>query len=95
MALYPFITFADGLQVLHSDIYEEDGVEKMFIHFERPTVYGFDEGRIILPTYQWEYHRNFSDKEIEELETMVRQNAHIFYTYARLGGIESCLTYSS
>ena len=51
--MYPYMTFEDGTEVVHSDLVTDDGTEKVFVHFERPTSDGFDSARCELPSYAW------------------------------------------
>lgn len=51
--LYPYLTFGDGTEVVHSELFNEDGVKKVLVHFERPTEDGFDSARCELPSYIW------------------------------------------
>ena len=49
--MYPYMTFADGTEVVHSQLIHEDGIDKVLVHFERPTDTGFDSARCELPSY--------------------------------------------
>ncbi|WP_347490623.1 hypothetical protein ABDB91_05550 [Desulfoscipio sp. XC116] len=40
--MYPYITFADETEIVHSHISEDNGVQCVEVHFERPTEEGFD-----------------------------------------------------
>lgn len=51
--MYPYLTFDDGTEVMHSDIIEDGGAKKVLVHFERPTETGFDSIRCELPSYTW------------------------------------------
>ena len=88
--LYPYVTLGDGTEVLHSQIIKEDGVEKVEVQFERPIENGFKSARCILPTYEWINIDNYSKEEIEFLTQLVESNAHLFYEFARSGGIANC-----
>lgn len=43
--MYPYMTFEDGTEVVHSDLITDGDIEKVIVHFERPTVEGFDSAR--------------------------------------------------
>ena len=58
------------------------------MHFERPTEDGFDSARCELPSYKWILREGFSDEEIELFEKIAQSNAHLFYEYEELGGID-------
>ena len=47
------LTLSDETEIVHSQIIEEDGIQKIEVHFERPTENGFDSARCILPEYKW------------------------------------------
>ena len=36
--MYPYMTFEDGTEVVHSDLITDGDIEKVIVHFERPTV---------------------------------------------------------
>ncbi|MCM1155956.1 MAG: hypothetical protein NC392_11430 [Roseburia sp.] len=86
--VYPYITLADGTEIVHTQIFEEDGISKVEVHFERPTEEGFDTARCQLPSYTWMTRKGFSEGEMELFEQMVRSNAHLFYKYGANGGVQ-------
>lgn len=51
--MYPYLTFDDGTEVMHSDIIEDGGAKKVLAHFERPTETGFDSIRCEPRSYTW------------------------------------------
>ena len=86
--MYPYITLGDGTQIVHSDIICEEGVEKVYVHFERPTESGFDSARCVLPSYEWiAWEGAFSDDEKRRFERMLKDNAALIYRYADQGGV--------
>lgn len=72
----------DETEITHSHIIEEDSIQKVEVHFERPTDDGFDTARCILPTYSWIKRQGFSDEEIHKFENFLHSNAHLLYKYA-------------
>lgn len=86
--MYPYMTFADETEIVHSHIIEKDGKQYVEVHFERPTEEGFDSARCVLPTYTWIKREGFTDQEISKLERFLRSNAHLLYRYAASGGIK-------
>ena len=36
--MYPYMSFEDGTEVVHSDLITDGDIEKVIVHFERPTV---------------------------------------------------------
>jgi len=92
--LYPYITLGDGTEILHTQIIEEDGIEKVEVHFERPVETGFVTARFVLPSYELIVKENLSNEEMEFFKEFLEHNAHLIYKYARIGGVESCLVFS-
>ncbi|HZX46031.1 MAG: hypothetical protein GXY97_05830 [Clostridiales bacterium] len=86
--MYPYMILFDETEVTHSHIIEEDGMQRVEVHFERPTEEGFDTARCVLPTYTWIKREGFTDKEIDKFEKYLRSNAHLLYRYAANGGIK-------
>ena len=43
----------DGTGITHSQVFEEDGIPKVEVYFERPTSNVFDSARAQLPSYTW------------------------------------------
>ncbi len=86
--MYPYMTLADGTEIVHSQIIEEDDKQKVIVNFERPTEEGFDSARCELPDYKWIYKEGYSDEEIVMFEKLLKSNAHLFYRYAASGGID-------
>ena len=91
--VYPFVKYADETEVVFSSIIvDENGEETLFVHFERPTEYGFDSIRFELPSYKITYKEGkYSDEEIELFRKVVEQGAPYFYKWAREGGIKIAL----
>lgn len=86
--MYPYMTLADETEIVHSQLIEEDGKQKVIVHFERPTEDGFDSARCELPEYKWILREGYSDEEIAMFEQLLRSNAHLLYKYAINGGIQ-------
>ena len=85
--MYPYMTLFDGTEIVHSQIIVENHVQKVMVHFERPTEEGFDSARCELPSYRWISHEGFSDEEMKMWDELVHSNAHLFYKYAANGGM--------
>ena len=85
--MYPYIKLSDETEIVHSHIFEEDGVQKIEVHFERPTEDGFNTARCQLHSYTWLQIDGFSDQEIELFDTLLHSNAHLLYKYAACGGV--------
>lgn len=80
--MYPYMTLADETEIVHSQIIEEDGKQKVIVHFERPTENGFDSARCELPDYKWLLADGYSEEELNVFEKLMKSNAHLFYKYA-------------
>ena len=85
--MYPYMTLYDGTEIVHSQIIEENDMQKIIVHFERPTEDGFDSARCELPEYKWIQKERYSDEEIALFEQLLQSNAHLLYKYAAEGGI--------
>jgi len=86
--MHPYLTFADGTMVLHSDLKPDDDGGRVLVHFERPTDDGFDSMRFELPSYEmtpWE--GSFTDEELAEFRRFLASNAHFLYEFAAEGGL--------
>lgn len=86
--MHPYLTFADGTMVLHSDLKPDDDGGRVLVHFERPTDDGFDSVRFELPSLEmtpWE--GSFSAEEIAGLKRFLISNAHLLYEFAAEGGL--------
>lgn len=86
--MYPYMSLSDETEIVHSQIMEEDGIQKVIVNFERPTEEGFDSARCELPTYHWIEKKGYSEEEIQLFEQLLRSNAHLIYKYAANGGIQ-------
>lgn len=86
--MYPYMTLADETEIVHSHVIEEDGIQKVLVHFERATENGFDSARCELPTYRWLSREGFTDEEIALFEQLLQSNAHLLYKYAANGGVQ-------
>lgn len=85
--MYPYIVLADDTEITHSHLIEDGGVQKVEVHFERPTEQGFDSARCVLPSYHWKFNEGFSEREISFFHEFLQNNAHLLYRYAAQGGV--------
>ena len=87
---YEFAKYPDETLVVFSDIRKkENGEEYIHVTFERPMEYGFDTVVFELPSYDIvEKDGHFSDEEIKEFRETVEKGAHLFFKYARQGGLK-------
>ena len=82
---------ADGTEVVHSQIINEDNIEKVIVHFERPTQFGFNTARYELPSNKWLIIDGYSEECINTFELFINANVELILKYAKSGGILSCL----
>lgn len=83
---YPFMTLPDETVITHSDIYNENGLEKIKVYFEQPVETGFNNATCILPSYKWQEINGFSKEKIIEFQKLLEKGAHIIYKFAKQGG---------
>lgn len=86
--MHPYIKFSDETEVTFSQIINKNDIETVEVHFERPRESGFDTARCELPSYKWLIIEGYSENEIKQFEDFLEHNAHLFYKYAKEGGIE-------
>ena len=88
--VYEFAKYPDETLVVFSDIRKkENGEEYIHVTFERPMEYGFDTVVFELPSYKIvEQDGHFSNEEIQEFKETVERGAHLFFKYARQGGLK-------
>ena len=64
--MYPYVRICkDQTEVSFSQIIQENEIDTIEVHFERPGKKGFDEASIKLPNYEWIYNNGYSDEEIK------------------------------
>ena len=88
--MYPYITIGDDIEVTHSQIIEEEGEQRIYVHFERPVdneKRAFDEAECVVPRYEWKIETGFSADEMNMFNEFLHDNAHLFYRYAETGGV--------
>ena len=84
--MYGYLTFADGTGVAHSEM-KPDGSVK--VYFEKPVEGGFLSATCWLPDYRWENIEGFSEQNIGEFATFLKNNAHIIIEFSQDGGFEN------
>ena len=87
---FEFAKYPDETLVVFSDIRKKDnGEEYIRISFERPTENGFDTVVFELPSYEIvEKEGHYSEEEIKEFRETIEKGAHLFFKYARQGGLK-------
>lgn len=87
--LYPFMTLEDNTEIVHSESYTEDGIEKVRVEIEKPVEGGFHSAVCILPDYMWQDVQGFSNDDIRKLQDMIASLAHVIIQLAREGGFDN------
>ncbi|WP_287477593.1 MULTISPECIES: hypothetical protein [Anaerostipes] len=87
--MYPFMTLNDKTEIVHSEAYDENGVETVKVYFEKPVYGGFHSAECYLPSYEWKNIDGFSDEEIQKLQEFLESVAHIIIELAREGGFDN------
>jgi len=87
--MYPFMTLEDKTEVVHSDAYDENGVETVKVYFEKPVYGGFHSAECYLPSYEWKNIEGFSSDEIGHLQDFLKSIAHIIIRLSREGGFDN------
>lgn len=87
--LYPFMTLDDGTEIVHSEAKKVDGQEKVKVVFEKPIAGGFKHAECWLPDYKWEHIDGYSNGEIKELQSIVKDLSAVIISLARQGGFDN------
>ncbi|CCX58759.1 uncharacterized protein BN499_02063 [Blautia hydrogenotrophica CAG:147] len=87
--MYPFMTLSDKTEVVHSETYDENGIETVKVYFEKPVHGGFHSAECYLPLYKWKNIDGFSSEEIQYFTEYLQSVAHIIIRLAREGGFDN------
>ncbi len=83
--MYPFMTLNDDTEITHSEM-KPDGQVKVYI--ETPDDNGgFSNATCYLPEYRWENISGYSAEEINYLDRLLHNNAHLILEFSQEGGI--------
>ena len=85
---YPFMTLNDNTEIVHSEVIEKNGREKVEVRIEKPVYGGFHSASCWLPDYRRENIDGFSEEEIKYFQEYLKFVAHIIMQLAREGGFE-------
>jgi hypothetical protein len=80
------MTLNDDTEIVHSDVFFDNGTEQVKIYIEKPIDGGFASAYCFLPSYKWEDIDGFSKSEIATLQEFVESVSHIVFELARNGG---------
>lgn len=91
--LYPFMTLEDNTEIVHSESYIENEIEKVRVEIEKPVKGGFHSAECILPEYKWQNIHGFSERDIAKLQDVIASLAHIIIRLAREGGFDNASSF--
>ena len=85
--MYPFLTLDDETEITHSEM-KKDGSVKVYIETPDEKDW-FHNATCWLPDYRWEDIFGYTSDEINKLEEMVKNNAHLIMEFSMKGGFEN------
>ena len=88
--MYGYMTLSDQTGIAHSEM-KPDGTVK--VYFEKPVEGGFQHATCFLPAYRWDTINGFSSEDIQHLEKILRDNAHLILEFSQEGGFENAAGY--
>ena len=74
--MWSYVQLSDETQIAYSDLREDGTLE---VAVERPVDMGFNSARCLLPAHRWFDVIGFSDEELAELDSFVRNNAPLIF----------------
>ena len=77
--LWNYIQLPDETQFAYSET-RDDGTVRIAI--ERPRDWGFDAAECLMPAYRWSNIDGFTDEEIADFESFLRDNAPLIFELA-------------
>lgn len=91
--MYPFMTLEDDTEIVHSEILEDNGKEKVKVYIEKSVEGGFLSAECYLPEYQWKNIDGFSEEEIKKFQEFLESTAHIIIRLAKEGGFDNAANF--
>ena len=88
--MYGYMKLPDETGIAHSEM-KADGSVKVYI--EKPIEGGFQHANCYLPSYRWEEIIGFTDQDVQKLERLLQNNAHLILQFAREGGFENASSF--
>ena len=85
--MYPFLTFNDDTEIVHSEILPDNSV-KVYVETPDPKD-GFHHMTVYLPDYRIEEVYRYTQQEVEKYLEIIRSTAHLIIRFARGGGFEN------
>lgn len=84
--MYPFMTLNDRTNIVHSEMLNIDGKEKIKIYIEKPVHLGFKSVQCYLPDYEWRNNIGFEKKELDNFKELIQSLAPVIIKQARERG---------
>lgn len=77
--MWCYVQLPDETQFAYSETRDDGTVE---IAIERPRDWGFDTARCFMPAYRWFEVDGFSQDELDDFESFLRDNAPLIFELA-------------
>ena len=81
--MYNYLKLADDTQIAVSDMLEDSTIQ---VSAERPADGGFDSATCFLPLCEWRDAAGFSASELDQLATLIKNNAPLIYRFSKEAG---------
>ena len=88
--MYGYMTLPDDTGIAHSEMRPNGSVK---IYLEKPVEGGFHSATCYLPAYRWEGIVGFSENEIQKLDKILHDNAHLILEFSQEGGFANASGY--
>ena len=83
--MYPFLTIDNDTEITHSQMYPDGSVK---VYIETPDEKdGFHSVICYLPEYRWTECHGYSAAELERIQQIIRNNAHLILEFSQKGGV--------
>lgn len=79
----------DDITTTHSAIVEENGMDVVYVRFERPNKTGFDFAEGKIPNFTFDKSYGFSEDELLHLIQYMKNNSALIWEFAEKGGGEN------
>jgi hypothetical protein len=79
----------NNIVTTHSAIIEENGMDIVYVRFERPNKNGFDFAEGKIPHFLFQKSYGFSEDEILYLIRYMKNNSALLWEFATKGGGEN------
>ncbi len=87
MAIYPFMTIDDDIEVVHTELTADNTVK---VYFEQPVESAFNSIECTIPEYKWEKNKGFNEEQLKYLDKYLHDVEDIIFELAAEGGFDAC-----